>query len=246
MASRSFLNYLRFLTPTLSVGVISSDLMHLEDELKKLDDTGVNIIHFDVMDGNFCPSMTIGASFIKSVKTKLLKDIHLMISQPDIKLNWFVDAGADMLTVHFEACPTHIHSILQLIGRMKNANDPERGIIAGVAINPGTPVESIESVLDVADMITILAVNPGWQEQSFIRITQRKIEKAISLINQSGRDILVCVDGGITKENIIDVSQMAPDIVVAGSAVFDKKDPIENARFLLSHLKKDRRKYHEI
>ncbi len=245
MANTDFYGYLRSLTPTLSVGIISADLMHLEDELKKLDDTGVNIIHFDVMDGNFCPAMTVGATFIKSVKTKLIKDVHLMIVQPESKLGWFAEAGADILTVHLEACQTHIHGVLQAIKKLKNINRPEMGIIAGVAINPGTPVESIKSVLDVADMITILAVNPGWQTQSFIKTTQQKIETAISLISQSGRDIFLCVDGGITRENIVDISQMAADIVVAGSAVFDRKNPAENARFLLGYLKRGRKKYHE-
>lgn len=246
MASSEFLGYVRSLTPTLSVGVLPADLMHLENELKKLHHTGVSIIHFDVMDGNFCPGMTVGSAFIKSVKTKFLKDVHLMIAQPESKLNWFAEAGADILTVHLEACQTHIHGVLQTIKKIKNVNSPERGIIAGVAINPGTTVESIKSILDVADMITILAVNPGWKAQSFIKTTQQKIEIAISLISQSNRDILLCVDGGITKENIVDVSQMATDIVVAGSAVFDGGNPAENARILLNNIQKGRKKtYHE-
>ncbi|MCX7705997.1 MAG: ribulose-phosphate 3-epimerase [bacterium] len=241
MVKLNFHQYLRSLTPTLSVGITAANFMHLEDEIKKLENTGVEILHFDVMDGVFCPEMTIGASFVKKVKTKFIKDVHLMVVEPFNKINQFVKAGADIITIHYEACPAHIHAVLQEIKKFENINDPEREINAGVAINPGTPVEFLKGVLDVVDMITILAVNPGWENQSFLKMTGEKMEKAISLINESQRDILLCIDGGITKENIVDVSHMAPDIVVAGRAIFEGNIS-ENASMFLDILKKGRSK----
>lgn len=242
MAKLSFLHYLRSLTPTLSVSVMAADPMHLELDLKKLNGTGVELLHFDIMDGMFCPEITAGASLVKKVKTKLIKDVHLMVEKPQHKIRQFVQAGADIITVHYEACPVDIHAVLQEIKSLKNVNDVNRLVVAGVAINPGTPVEQLKSVLDIADMITILAVNPGWENQTFLKSTAKKIETAIDLINKSERDILMCVDGGITLENIVDVSHMAPDIVVAGKAVFDGKNPADSAKYILNVLKKGKNK----
>ncbi|HOK80060.1 MAG TPA: ribulose-phosphate 3-epimerase [bacterium] len=238
----SFHHYVRSLTPMLSAGILAADVMHIGEEIEKLDGTGVKMLHFDVMDGVFCPMITTGPCFIKGVKTKYLKDVHLMVQNPITKISQFAEAGADMITVHLESCPDHIHALIQAIKKLKNVNSVEREIIAGVAINPGTPVDSIKNVLDVVDMITILAVNPGWQGQSFIKTTAKKLQQAISLINESERDILLCIDGGVTKDNIHDIAQMAPDIVVAGSAIFDGKDPQANARFLVETLKKGKAK----
>ncbi|MCM8759074.1 MAG: ribulose-phosphate 3-epimerase [Candidatus Omnitrophica bacterium] len=241
MVKLNFHHYLRSLTPTLSVGITAANFMCVEEELKKLENTGVEIIHFDVMDGVFCPEMTVGSLFVSKVKTKFIKDVHLMVVDPTNKINQFVKAGADIITVHYEACSDHIHGLLQEIKRYENVNNPEREINAGVAINPGTPVECLKDVLDIADVITILAVNPGWPNQIFLKTTAKKVERAISLINESERDILLCIDGGITKENIIDVSHMAPDIVVAGRAIFEG-NPKENAKMFLEILKRGRSK----
>ncbi|MDO8585891.1 MAG: ribulose-phosphate 3-epimerase [Armatimonadota bacterium] len=226
---------LKKLAPTVSVGVLTADLMSLGSELALLDQTDVSILHFDVMDGNFCPALTVGPAFIKAVKTPLLKDIHLMITEPVDKLADYVAAGADIVTVHVEST-RHVHRALQALGQMTNANDPERGIARGVALNPGTPVETVEPLLDEVDMIALLAVNPGWGGQRFIESTLRRIEKVRRLISESGRDILIAVDGGITRDNVAEVAKMKPDIVVTGSAVFDGKAPVENARFMLDAL----------
>lgn len=242
MSSLNFHHYIRSLTPTVSVGITAANIMKLGEELEKINGSGVEILHFDVMDGVFCPEITIGSSFVKNIKTNFLKDVHLMIANPERKIRQFVEAGADILTVHYESCPEQIHGVIQEIKSLKNINDTKREIIAGVAINPGTPVELLKDLLDIVDMITVLAVNPGFQNQVFLKSTAKKIETAISLINESERDILLCIDGGITKENILDVSNMAADIVVAGRAIFDGKDPSENARFLLKTLKKGKTK----
>ncbi len=226
---------LRELCPTVSVGVLAANTMSLGDDLAALDGAAVGILHFDVMDGCFCPAMTFGAGFVKGIKTNLLKDVHLMIENPLPKLGNYVSAGADILTVHVESCPAHIHRVFQEIGKMTNANDPQRGIVRGVAIDPGTPLEAIEPLLDDIEMVTILAINPGWGGQKFIPATAGRLAAARKLM--SGRDMLLCVDGGITRDNIADIAKMDVDIAVTGSAVFDGKNPAGNARFMLDSLK---------
>ncbi|MHB9035489.1 MAG: ribulose-phosphate 3-epimerase [Armatimonadota bacterium] len=226
---------LKELCPTISVGVLTANLMSLGDDLAALEGTGVGILHFDIMDGCFCPSMTFGPAFVKGVKTALLKDVHLMVENPLPKLSDYVSAGADILTVHVESCPTHIHRVFQELGKMTNANDPERGIVRGVAVNPGTPVEVIEPTLDDIDMVTLLAINPGWGGQKFIPSTSERLVKAKKLI--ADRDILICIDGGVTRDNITEVAKLGADMVVTGSAVFDGKAPTENARFMLGALR---------
>jgi ribulose-phosphate 3-epimerase len=224
--------------PTISVGILAADVMRLADELAALDGTGVGILHFDVMDGCFCPSMTFGPPFIKGIRTSLLKDVHLMISQPLTKLADYVAAGADVLTVHVESEPTHIHRVFQSLGKMANANDPDRGIVRGAAINPGTPVEVIEPLLDDIEMITLLAINPGWGGQKFLPSTAGRIARVRSLI--CDREILLCVDGGVTKDNVADVAAMGADMVVTGSAVFDGRAPHDNAVSMLDAIRRAR------
>jgi len=172
MQTNKATDMLKALAPTIGVGVLTANLMKLGDELSALDGTGVGVLHFDVMDGCFCPSMTFGPSFVRGVKTSLLKDVHLMIADPLNKVADYVAAGADILTVHVESEPTHIHRIFQALGKMTNANDPDRGIVRGVAINPGTPLEVLEPLLDDIEMVTLLAINPGWGGQKFIPSTR--------------------------------------------------------------------------
>jgi ribulose-phosphate 3-epimerase len=226
---------LKALAPSISVGVTTADLMNLGSQLALLEESGVGMLHFDVMDGCFCPSMTMGPPFIKAVKTSLIKDVHLMIKEPLAKLADYVSAGADMITVHIESEPAHIHRVLQSLGAMTNANDPERGIVRAVGLNPGTPVEVIEPLLDEIEMVLLLAINPGWGGQKFIPSTAGRIEMVRKL--SSGRDILLALDGGITRDNIGEIAKLGADLVVTGSAVFDGKAPRENATFMLNALR---------
>jgi ribulose-phosphate 3-epimerase len=179
--------------------------------------------------------MTVGPPFIKAVKTPLLKDVHLMIEEPLDKLESYVAAGADMITVHVESC-RHIHRVLQKLGQMTNANDPERGILRGIALNPGTPLEVIMPLIDEVEMVFLLAVNPGWGGQKFIPSTERRLSRLRKLLNGAKKDILLGIDGGITRDNIKDVARMDVDIIVTGSAVFDGKTPLENAKFMISKV----------
>lgn len=222
---------LKNLTPTISVGVLTANLMELGADLALIEQAGVQLVHFDVMDGVFCPMMTLGPPVIKAIKTPLLKDVHLMITDPLPKLADYVAAGADILTVHVESEPAHIHRVFQSLGAMTNANDPDRGIVRGVAINPGTPLSAIEPVLDEIEMVTLLAINPGWSGQKFIPSTAERIAQVREIIG--GREIIIGVDGGVTRDNIAEVAAMGADLIVTGSAVFDGKAPLENAKSML-------------
>jgi len=224
------------LAPTISVGILTADLMALGADLARLDGTGVALLHFDVMDGCFTPMMTFGPPLVKAVRTPLLKDVHLMIDEPLEKLGDYVAGGADVVTVHAESC-THIHRVLQRLGTMENANDPARGIVRGVALNPGTPIAVLEPLLDELDLVHLLAINPGWGGQKFLPATMGRIADVRRLLVRAGRRILLGVDGGITRENVGTLAGSGVDLVVTGSAVFDGKAPAENARAMLAALR---------
>lgn len=236
MATPTVLARLRETAPTISVGLLTADLMSLGDELALLEKAGVGLLHLDVMDGCFVPPMTFGPPLIKAMKTPLLKDVHLMIENPLEKLADYIAAGADMVTVHVESS-RHIHRALQSLGKMANAYDPQAGIARGIALNPGTPVGTIEPLMEEVDMVFLLAINPGWGGQKFLGSTQRRIGQVKELASRLNRPILIGVDGGITRDNIVQVARMGADIVVTGSAVFDGKDPAGNARFMLDAMR---------
>jgi ribulose-phosphate 3-epimerase len=223
---------LRAAAPTVSVGVLTANLLSLGSEIELLDRTGAKLAHIDVMDGCFCPMMTVGPPFIKAIKTSLLKDVHLMIEEPLEKVAEYVAAGADIVTIHPEAC-AQVHRVLQKLGQLTNANDPARGIVRGVALNPSTPLEVLDPLLDEIEMVSLLAVNPGWGGQKYIPATNTRIARIARMIADSGKDIILCVDGGITKDNITAVAASGADLIVAGSAIFDGKSPEANARFML-------------
>ena len=234
MTADTVLTRVRQAVPTISVGVLSADLLNLGAAIGLLEAENVKLVHVDVMDGCFCPKMTVGPPFIKALETPLLKDVHLMIADPMDKVADYVAAGADMITVHVESCPGSIHRVLQAMGDMTNANDPASGIVRGVALNPGTPVHVIEPIVDELEMVFLLAVNPGCSGQTFIPSTQRRLQQAMEIVRAADRDVLLGVDGGVTRDNIVDVVHMGADIIVTGSAVFDGKAPAENARFMLA------------
>jgi ribulose-phosphate 3-epimerase len=214
------------------VGVLTADWLSLGSQLKLLESAGVGLLHFDVMDGSFCPMLTLGAPVVAGLKTPLLKDVHLMIEEPLSKVDSFVAAGADIITMHVEST-RHVHRVLQALGKMTNANDANRGIVRGLALNPGTPLEVVDPLLDEIEMILLLAVNPGWGGQQFIASTRARLER---LKQKVGDEILICIDGGITRDNIAEVAGMGADIIVTGSAVFDGKAPLENAKYMISAI----------
>src|SRR5262249_17410918 len=149
------------------------------------------------------------------------------------KVEAFVAAGADIVTVHVEST-RHVHRVLQALGKMTNANDPDRGIVRGIALNPGTALESLDPLLDELEMVVLLAVNPGWTGQKFIPATRERLKR---LKERIGGEVLICVDGGITRDNVAEVARLGANIIVTGSAVFDGKAPFENAKFMSSAIK---------
>ena len=222
--------------PQLSVGILTADLGRLDDELRRLEAAGMVMVHTDVMDGVFCPMLTVGAPFVAAQRTSLLKDVHLMIDEPLEKVGMFVKAGADMLTFQVESA-RNPHRVLQVLGDASNANHPSRGIVRGIAVSPGTPLEVLPPLLDELDYVMLLAINPGWGGQRFLHATETRLARVRAMVAAHGRPILVGVDGGVTKANIATVAAMHPDVIVTGSAVFDGTPEVEaNARFMQSQL----------
>jgi ribulose-phosphate 3-epimerase len=206
--------------PNLTVGMLTADLLHLGDQLGELETAGVRLVHIDVMDGVFCPMLTVGPPVIKALDGSLIRDAHLMIDDPLAKIDQFVAAGADMITFHLEGAGQP-HRVLQALGRATNANDPDRGIVRGIGVNPSTSLVAVEPLLDELDYLLILAINPGWGGQAFLPSTERRLAEARRMIEASGRPILLGVDGGVTRDNIAQVAAMGADVIVSGSAIFD-------------------------
>jgi len=231
------LRRLRELCPTVSVGVLTADLMNLERELAVIENEGVKLLHLDVMDGCFCPMMTVGPPIIKGIRTSLLKDVHLMIDEPVSKIPDYVAAGADIITVHVEST-RHIHRAVQQLGGMKNVNDASRGVLRAVALNPGTPLETLVPLLPEIEMVVLLAINPGWSGQKLRPDFCERVLSLKRMLHEAERpEVLVTVDGGVTRDNIGMVSGFGADLIVTGSAVFDGKAVAENARFMLEAVR---------
>lgn len=209
----------------LAPSILSADFARLLEDVKKVENAGCEYLHIDVMDGHFVPNITLGPAIVKSLRkdVNMVFDAHLMIENPDLYIKDFVDAGADLITVHQEAC-VHLHRTIQNI---KSYN-----IKAGVAINPGTPIESIKYVLPYVDMVLIMTVNPGFGGQSFIDNMIDKIKEVKSIIDKQNLNIDIQVDGGIKPDNIKKVVKAGANIIVAGSAIFNS-DNIESTVNLL-------------
>lgn len=196
--------------PALSVGIVSADLLHLGDDLDRLQDADVELLHVDVMDGVFCPQLTVGPPIVAALPDRFVVDVHLMVVDPLEKLDAFVAAGADIISFHIESTPDP-RTVLERLG--------ERGVATrGLALNPGTPVASIAPLLDDLELVLLLAVHPGRSGQSFIPSTIDRLQAARQLIGE--RDVLVGIDGGVTLENAAMIGEFEPDLLVAGSAVF--------------------------
>ena len=197
----------------IAPSILSADWSRLGEEVKAIDAAGADWIHVDVMDGHFVPNLTFGPGMVKAIRPLTQKplDVHLMIAPVDPYLEAFAATGADILTVHPEAGP-HIYRTLQTIRKL--------GVKAAVALNPGTPLEELEPLLETIDMVLIMTVNPGFGGQSFIAAQLKKIQQARKLIDQSGLDILIEVDGGITPETARQARDAGADVLVAGTTVF--------------------------
>ena len=218
--------------PRLSAGVITADLTRLGAELEVIRGRA-RWAHVDVMDGAFCPQLTVGPSFIRAVaSTGVPVDVHLLVTEPARFLPQVVDAGAEIVTVHAES-GRHPHRALQELTQL---SADVRPVIRGYAINPGTPVQAIDPVLDLIDLVLVLAVNPGWSGQAPAANTARRIAAAREIASAAAHPVLVGVDGGVSLANAGEVAGWGADIVVSGSAIFDGKDAPGNLAAMLAAL----------
>ncbi|MCM0625763.1 ribulose-phosphate 3-epimerase [Lysinibacillus sp. OL1_EC] len=201
----------------IAPSILAANFAKLGEEVKEVEQAGAQLIHIDVMDGHFVPNISFGSIVLDAIRplTKLPLDVHLMIENPDQYIELFAKAGADYITVHVEAC-RHLHRTIQLIRSF--------GVKAGVVLNPHTPIDSIQHILEDIDMVLLMTVNPGFGGQKFIHSVIPKIEALSTLIKERGLDIAIEIDGGITAETIVPCAQAGATIFVAGSAIYSKED----------------------
>jgi len=204
-------------TLKIAPSILSADFARLAEEVAAVEAAGADFLHVDVMDGHFVPNLTVGPPIVESLRkvTSLPLDVHLMITNPDAFITEFAQAGANYLTVHTETCP-HLHRTIQLI--------KEHGVKAGITLNPSTSLSTLEEVIADADLVLIMSVNPGFGGQSFIPSAYGKIARARDLIQRTGSQALLEVDGGIKVDNAADVVKAGAEILVAGSAIFNSPD----------------------
>jgi len=210
----------------IAPSILSANFAALGDDIRKVEEAGAQLIHVDVMDGHFVPNITIGPPVVKSIRkaTKLPLDVHLMISDPDKYIPAFVEAGADMVTVHAEAT-VHLDRTLNFIRSQKAG--------AGVSINPATPISAVQHALGLADMLLVMTVNPGFGGQKFIPYTLEKIREARQVIENRRYRCVIEVDGGIDTDTLPDVVRAGAEVLVAGSAIFNAPDPARKIKEML-------------
>lgn len=210
----------------LAPSILSADFARLADQIQATVEGGATVLHIDVMDGHFVPNITVGPPVVKSLRkvTTVPIDCHLMIENPDQYIPAFIDAGADWISVHQEAC-RHLHRTLDLIR--------SHGALVGVVLNPATPVQTLGEVLGMVDYVLIMSVNPGFGGQTFIRASLDKIRKLVTMRNAKGAAFRIEIDGGVALDTVSDIVRAGAELLVAGNAVFGKGNPTSNTQTLL-------------
>lgn len=209
---------MNFNLPILAPSILAADFTNLESDIKNAIKGGANWIHCDIMDGHFVPNISFGPGVVMQVSKiagDAFIDVHLMIENPDDFIDSFVDAGADMITVHYETTP-HLHRSIQKI--------KSHGIMAGVVVNPATSLYNIEPILEYVDMVLIMTVNPGFGGQSFIESSYNKIKELVDIRETGEYGFLIQIDGGTNLKNIQKIAKAGADVLVAGNSVFSAKD----------------------
>ena len=220
LASRETLvQWLRTDGPHISVGLMAANPMAYGAAISELEEAGVSLLHFDIMDGVFCPQMTSGPGLVKASKTKMLKDVHLMVADPLAQIPAHLAAGADIVHVHAEGM-THLHRALVALDGPVAGCESGRKVVRSVALNPGTPVAILKPVLRLLEMVTLIAVDPGWPGGAPDQVIADKIAELKAMAKEQGVDPLIAIDGGINASTFSIARDMGADIIVSGSATF--------------------------
>ena len=229
MSRQAIIDELRAGPPKLSVGILAGDVMNFGSSIALLEQFGV-LLHLDVMDGRAWPKITAGAPILAGMRTRLLKDVHLLIDQPENHIEDFAQAGADVISFSVERCGD-VSATLDKIAAAGNANDPARGIVRGVSLDPATPVEALQPAAYKFDLVVLLAVGPDTGKQSFLD----RLPDKIAAVRSLKKDAVIVVDGAVTKDNIGQIAALRPHVIVTGSAAF-AGDPADSIGYMLEQI----------